>query len=111
MDFIRDIVLILAGGGTVGAIISTLFARMNHKDSIEVDLLDRAYTEINRLDKRVQELRRLEGLVNSLEFQLQVSENKNKELQKLVDELKEVISELKLELKATIEQFEDLEGR
>ena len=86
---LQDLLLVLIGGGGIGAIIAALMTRQTAKDQNKIDLLDRAYKEIERLEAKIDEL----------EEELRSERNMNDELRKVLNELKEQISNLRIELK------------
>ncbi|SFH73686.1 hypothetical protein [Pisciglobus halotolerans] len=47
--------LLIGGGGATG-LLSAFFTRKSAKEKREIDLLDRAFKEIERLDVRIKEL-------------------------------------------------------
>ena len=83
-----DLLTVLIGGGGIGAIIAALMTRQTAKDQNKIDLLDRAYKEIERL----------EGKLKEAEEELEKEQNANEELRKVLSELKEQVSTLRIEL-------------
>ncbi|MGH2064783.1 hypothetical protein ACRCJ1_00090 [Aerococcus sp. L_4] len=79
---------VLIGGGGVGAIIAALMTRQTAKDQNKIDLLDRAFKEIERLETKLKEA----------EEELEKEQNENDELRKVLTELKEQVSTLRIEL-------------
>ena len=86
---LNELLTILIGGGGIGAIIAALMTRQTAKDQNKIDLLDRAYKEIERLEAKIDEL----------EEELRSERNMNDELRKVLNELKEQLSTLRIELK------------
>lgn len=86
---LQELLTVLIGGGGVGAIISALMTRQTAKDKNKIDLLDRAYKEIERLEAKIDEL----------EEELRSERSMNDELRKVLNELKEQLSTLRIELK------------
>ena len=83
-----DLLTVLIGGGGVGAIIAAIMTRQTAKDQNKIDLLDRAYKEMERL----------EGKLKEAEEELEKEQNTNDELRKVIVELKEQVSNLRIEL-------------
>ena len=83
-----DLLTVLIGGGGVGAIIAAIMTRQTAKDQNKIDLLDRAYKEIERLEAKIDEL----------EEELRNERNMNDELRRVLFELKEQLSTLRIEL-------------
>lgn len=86
---VNELLTILIGGGGVGAIIAALMTRQTAKDQNKIDLLDRAFKEIERL----------EGKLKEAEEELEKEQNMNDELRKVLSDLKEQVSALRIELK------------
>lgn len=86
---LQDLLIVLIGGGGIGAIISALMTRQTAKDQNKIDLLDRAYKEIERLEAKIDEL----------ETELKNEREMNDELRKVLFELKEQVSVLRIEIK------------
>lgn len=76
-----DLLVLLVGGGGVGALLSAYLTRKSAKDNTEIQLLDRAYAEIKRLDEKIKELE---------------AENNGKD--NLIRELREIVDALKKEV-------------
>ena len=85
---LQDLLIVLIGGGGIGAIIAALMTRQTDKDKNKIDLLDRAYKEIERLEAKLAEA----------EEELEKEQDANDELRKVLIELKEQISNLRIEL-------------
>lgn len=85
---LNELLTILIGGGSVGAIIASVMTRQTAKDQNKIDLLDRAFKEIERL----------EGKLKEAEEELEKEQNANEELRKVLFELKEQVSTLRIEL-------------
>lgn len=85
---LQELLTVLIGGGGIGAIIAALMTRQTAKDQNKIDLLDRAFKEIERL----------EGKLKEAEEELEKEQNANDELRKLLVELKEQVSILRVEL-------------
>lgn len=83
-----DLLTVLIGGGGVGAIIAAIMTRQTAKDQNKIDLLDRAFKEIERLETKLKEA----------EEELEKEQNENEELRKVLIELKEQVSVLRIEL-------------
>lgn len=86
---LQELLTVLIGGGGVGAIIAAIMTRQTDKDKNKIDLLDRAYKEIERLEIKIDEL----------EEELRNERQMNDELRKVLTELKEQVSVLRIELK------------
>ena len=85
---LQELLTVLIGGGGIGAIIAALMTRQTAKDQNKIDLLDRAYKEIERLEAKIDEL----------EEELRSERSMNDELRKVLNELKEQVSNLRIEL-------------
>lgn len=85
---LNELLTVLIGGGGVGAIIAALMTRQTAKDKNKIDLLDRAFKEMERL----------EGKLKEAEEELEREQNTNDELRKVIIELKEQVSNLRIEL-------------
>lgn len=85
---LQELLIVLIGGGGIGAIIAALMTRQTDKDKNKIDLLDRAYKEIERLEAKLAEA----------EEELEKEQDANDELRKVLIELKEQISNLRIEL-------------
>ena len=85
---LQELLTVLIGGGGIGAIIAALMTRQTAKDKNKIDLLDRAYKEIERLEAKLAEA----------EAELEKEQDANDELSKVLIELKEQISNLRIEL-------------
>lgn len=85
---LESILLLFIGGGGVGALVSAFFTRKSQKESTEIDLLDRAYKEINRLDMKIDEL----------ESELKKERDDNVELRRIIAELRAGMQSLKDDL-------------
>ena len=86
---LQELLTVLIGGGGIGAIIAAIMTRQTAKDQNKIDLLDRAYKEIERLEAKIDEL----------EEELRSERSMNDELRKVLNELKEQLSTLRIELK------------
>ena len=86
---VQELLTILIGGGSVGAIIASVMTRQTAKDQNKIDLLDRALKEIVRLEAKLKEA----------EEELEKEQNTNDELRKVLFELKEQVSTLRIEIK------------
>ena len=86
---LQDLLIVLLGGGGIGAIIAALMTRQTAKDQNKIDLLDRALKEIVRLEAKLKEA----------EEELDKEQNANDELRKVLFELKEQVSTLRIEIK------------
>ena len=85
---LQELLIVLIGGGGIGAIIAAIMTRQTAKDQNKIDLLDRAYKEMERL----------EGKLKEAEEELEKEQNTNDELRKVIVELKEQVSNLRIEL-------------
>ena len=85
---VNELLTILIGGGGFGAIIAAIMTRQTAKDQNKIDLLDRAYKEIERLEAKIDEL----------EEELKSERNMNDELRRVLFELKEQLNTLRSEL-------------
>lgn len=86
---VEELITILIGGGGIGAIIAAIMTRQTAKDQNKIDLLDRALKEIVRLEAKLKEA----------EEELEKEQNANDELRKVLVELKEQVSTLRIEIK------------
>ena len=86
---VNELLTILIGGGGIGAIIAAIMTRQTAKDKNKIDLLDRAYKEIERLEAKIDEL----------EEEFEKEQDANDELRKVLFELKEQVSILRIEIK------------
>ena len=86
---LQDLLIVLIGGGGIGAIIAAIMTRQTAKDKNKIDLLDRAYKEIERLETKLAEA----------EAELEKEQDTNDELRKVLSDLKEQVSALRIELK------------
>jgi len=86
---VNELLTILIGGGGFGAIIAAIMTRQTAKDQNKIDLLDRAFKEIERLETKLAEA----------EEELEKEQDANDELRKVLVELKEQVSTLRFELK------------
>ena len=86
---LNELLTILIGGGGVGAIIAAVMTRETAKDKNKIDLLDRAFKEIERLEAKLKEA----------EDELDKEQNMNYELRRVLADLKEQVSTLRSELK------------
>lgn len=86
---LNELLTILIGGGGIGAIIAAIMTRQTAKDQNKIDLLDRALKEIVRLEAKLKEA----------EEELEKEQNTNDELRKVLFELKEQVSTLRIEIK------------
>ena len=85
---LQELLTVLIGSGGIGAIIAALMTRQTAKDKNKIDLLDRAFKEIERLETKLKEA----------EEELEKEQDTNDELRKVLIELKEQISNLRIEL-------------
>lgn len=94
MDTWQLITLILSSS-VIGAVISSIFTRRSAKEGNDIQLLDRAYKEIERLDDRIIELK---GITNKLKAQLDsknlLYERSETQRQQLIKQLDETLWEL-----------------
>lgn len=79
---VQDILLIVLGSSVIGTLISSLFTRKTNKESNDIQLLDRAYKEIERLDEIVRTLR---NQLADKDFLLSQSESQRKDLIRQLD--------------------------
>lgn len=86
---VNELLTILIGGGGVGAIVAAIMTRETAKDKNKIDLLDRALQEIVRLEAKLKEA----------EDELDKEQDANYELRKVLTDLKEQVSILRIELK------------
>ena len=86
---LQELLTVLIGGGGIGAIIAALMTRQTAKDQNKIDLLDRAFKEIERLETKLAEA----------EEELEKEQDTNDELRKVLVELKEQVITLRIELK------------
>lgn len=87
---VNELLTVLIGGGGVGAIIAAIMTRETAKDKNKIDLLDRSLQEIVRLEAKLKEA----------EDELDREQNENHELRKVLFDLKEQVSILRIELKS-----------
>lgn len=86
---LSELLTILLGGSGIGAIIAAVMTRQTAKDQNRLDLLDRTYREIERLEAKIKRL----------EAELEEEEVQNDKLRKVIAELKEQVSTLRIEIK------------
>ena len=86
---VNELLTVLIGGGGVGAIVAAIMTRETAKDKNKIDLLDRALQEIVRLEAKLKEA----------EDELDKEQNENYELRRVLYDLKEQVSNLRIELK------------
>lgn len=91
---IKEVLILLIGGGGIGSMVSAFLTRKTDKDKIEISLLDRAYEEIDRLNNVAEDLRR----------QLKKQNNENEELKSIINRLEKSIKILENEIKIMEEQ-------
>ena len=98
LENIGTILMFCFGGG---GIFSWYLTYRSNKSKSYIDLLDRAYKEIEKLDTKIEKL----------EQELEESHTENEKLKSIIDELKRSLNELKLELaKATGEKYIERNG-
>lgn len=83
------ILALVIGGGGIGSIVSAFLTRKSAREGTDLQLLDRAYKEIERLDDKIAEL----------EKKLDDKTSENMELRELVRELRQGMDRLKDEVK------------
>ncbi|GEK89991.1 hypothetical protein SAMN04488100_13132 [Alkalibacterium putridalgicola] len=84
-----ELIYLKLGSSVVGAFVSSIFTRKSAKESNDIQLMDHLYVEIERLDT----------IVVTLREQLNGSEAKNEELQKLLEKTERELAETKDRLK------------
>jgi len=89
MTALQQLLLVLLGSGGIGAIIAAIMTRQTAKDKNKIDLLDRSLQEIVRLEAKLKEA----------EDELDKEQNDNFELRRVLFDLKEQVSILRIELK------------
>lgn len=104
-----ELVYLVLGSTVVGALISSLFTRKSAKESNDIQLLDRAYKEIERLDDRIVELegvaRDLRGKLNDVDNKYQQSETERRRLVKQLDDTLWELQETRKELNKVKEEI------
>lgn len=85
---IQEVTVLLLGSTVVGTLISSFFTHKSNKESNDIQLLDRAYKEIERLDERIIEL---EDVATYLKDRII---NKDKEIDKIAKENKLLLLQL-----------------
>ncbi|MFE2777503.1 hypothetical protein ACFXEB_06665 [Aerococcus urinaeequi] len=95
---VNELLTILIGGGGVGAIVAAIMTRQTDMDKNKIDLLDRALQEIARLEAKLKEA----------EEELDKEQAENYELRKVLADLKEQVSNLRIELRSL--KGEDSDG-
>lgn len=88
----EQLVILLVGGGGAAGLLSAFFTRKSSKDKSDIDLLDRAYKEIERIDIKLKEAYD--------ELELEKGENENlkniiKDMKKDKSRLEKIIQKLK----------------
>lgn len=95
----ETILALLIGGTGIGGWISSILTRKSQKENNEVDLLDRAYTEINRLDDIIKELKE----------ELKSERGDKRELKRIIKKLETKVKELLSEIDEYEKQLEENE--
>lgn len=88
------LVALLVGGGGMTGLLSAYFTRKSSKEKNDIELLDRAYAEIERMDTRMKEL----------EKALDVERKENRELRETIFSLKQNMEELQVIIKKLKEE-------
>lgn len=106
-----ELVTLVMGSSVVGALISSLFTRKSAKESNDIDLLDRAYKEIERLDDRINEL---EDVASELRTKLKdkdyMYQQSEKDRLRLVKQLEDTLWELEETRKKLNHMKEEFKG-
>ena len=76
MTFEQLLVLLIGGGGVAG-LLSAFFTRKSGKEKTNIDLLDRAYKEIERIDKKLKEAY----------IELELEKGKNEKLETIIEDM------------------------
>lgn len=95
----ETILALLIGGSGLGGWISSILSRRSQKESNDIDLLDRAYTEITRLDEIIDELKK----------ELRNERGDKRELKRIIDKLETKVQELKNEIDEYERQLDERE--
>ncbi|ALV20773.1 acyl-ACP--UDP-N-acetylglucosamine O-acyltransferase family protein [Carnobacterium antarcticum] len=66
---LEQLLVLLIGGGGAAGLLSAFFTRKSGKEKTDIDLLDRAYKEIERIDAKLKEA--------YAELELEKGENEN----------------------------------
>lgn len=107
----KDLISLLLTSGVLGAFISAILTRKSAKESNDIQLLDRAYKEIERLDDRIVELelvaRELRGKLEDKDYMYQKSEKERRRLVKQLDDTLWELEETRKELKKVKEEMKD----
>lgn len=80
---IQDVLVIILSSTVLGTIISSIFTRKSNKESNDIQLLDRAYKEIERLDDIVRTLREQ---LSDKDYLLSQSESQRRDLVRQLDD-------------------------
>ena len=92
MTFEQLLVLLIGGGGSAG-LLSAFLTRKSGKERTNIDLLDRAYKEIERIDKKLKEayteLEMEKGKNEKLEIIIEDMEKDKFKLEQIIIKLKE----------------------
>lgn len=76
MTFEQLLVLLIGGGGAAG-LLSAFFTRKSSKEKTDIDLLDRAYKEIERIDTKLKEAY----------AELELEKGKNEKLETIIEDM------------------------
>lgn len=76
MTFEQLLILLIGGGGAAG-LLSAFFTRKSGKEKTDIDLLDRAYKEIERIDKKLKEAY----------TELELEKGKNEKLETIIEDM------------------------
>lgn len=104
-----ELVSLVFGSTVLGAVISSLFTRKTAKESNDIQLLDRAYKEIERLDDRINELEtvasKLRTKLQDKDYKYRQSESERRRLVKQLDETLWELEETRKKLNRMKEEF------
>ena len=99
---LSELVQLAAGSTVIGTIISVVFTRLTNKEKHDIDLLDRAYKEINRLDSIVKMLK---SDLDDEKYMRKKTEKERDFLQKQLDNVLWELEESKHEIERLLEKL------
>lgn len=92
---LSELLYALIGGSGIGAIIAAIFSRKTAKEKHKIDLLDRAFKEIERLEKNNRDLK---AEIDLIESELNDSKREKYELKRIIRENDSLIESLKKQI-------------
>lgn len=106
-----ELITLVLGSTVLGAFISSFFTRKSAKESNDIQLLDRAYKEIERLDDRIVELEEVaRSLRSKLDDKDHMYEQSERERRRLVKQLDDTLWELQETRKELNKVKEEIKG-